>query len=140
MATKTSTADRLRAAADFLDAHPGLPVPVITSYSSGTVDIGWQLMNDDAVKDDQRPAVQQIIRAIGGKWSKQEGGDTLCLRQKRDGLGLCIFVTREQVCERVVTGEELVTVPAVDARPERTEVREIVEWRCEPVLAESVSA
>jgi len=131
---------KLRAAADLLDAHPDLPTPVVTSFPSGTVDIAWQLMNSD-VKDDQRRAVQQIVRAIGGRWEKREyGGDVLYLDQTLDGIKLVIHVTREQVCERVVVGEETVKVPAVKAQPARTEVREVVEWRCEPVLAAAVSA
>ena len=32
--------------------------------------------------------------------------------------------------------QETVTLPAVEALPERTETREVVEWRCESVLAE----
>jgi len=130
----------LRKAADLLDAHPDLPAPLISCFTSGRVDIAWQLMNDDDHKDDQRPAVQAIVRALGGKWTKMDGGDTLYLNQVRDGIKLTICVTREQVCERVVKGTETVTVPAVEARPERTEEREIVEWRCEPVLAAAVES
>lgn len=42
---------------------------------------------------------------------------------------------RDNVCERIVTGTEKVTVPAVEARPEREEVRELVEWKCSPLTA-----
>lgn len=58
-----------------------------------------------------------------------------------DEVKVYVYADREQVCERVVTGTETVTVqvpdptvvvPLVDV----TEVREIVEWRCTPLLAE----
>ena len=129
----------LRQAADLIEAHPGLPAPVVTSFSDGSVDVAWQLMNGDA-KDDQKVAVRQIIKAIGGKWNKADGGDTLYLRSTRDGLKLSIYVTRDQVCERIVTGTKSVTIPAKPRVPARVVEVEDVEWRCEPVLAEAVSA
>ena len=138
--TKPTIASLLRRAADLIDAHPSLPEPVVTAYSSGNVDVSWQLMNNAEAKDDQKPVVRRIVKALGGPWDKREyGGDTMYLNRKLDGLSLCIHVTREQVCERVVTGEETYTVPAKPAEPARIETRELVEWRCEPVLAEAIS-
>ena len=138
MSTITTSA-LLRQAADLIDANPDLPVPVVTSYSSGTVNVGWQLMNSDA-KDAQKSAVRKIVKTIGGKWDKREGGDVLYLSRKIDGLELTIFVDREQVCERIVTGTKTVTIPAKPAERARVVEVDEVEWRCEPVLAEAVSA
>ena len=135
--TELTTSSLLRRAADLLDEHPDLPAPVITAWSSGTLEVGWQLMNGDRA-DDQKAAVRQIVRAIGGKWDKTDhgAGSDMYFKRKLDGLNLTIYATREQICERVVVGEETVTIPAKPAEPERTEVRETVEWRCAPVLAE----
>lgn len=138
----TTLADKLRAAADLIEAHPGLPVPVVFAYSSGQVDVTWQLMNG-ATKDTQRDAAQQILRAVGGKWQKKPWDDRFDFEQDRDGLNLQIYTHRDQVCERRVVGTEAVTIPAseaIPAQPERTEEREIVEWDCSPVLAEAAES
>lgn len=137
-------ADKLRAAVDLIEAHPGLPEACVFAYSSGHVQMTWQLMNIAEAKDSQRDVAQQIIRALGGKWRKKPWGDRFDFEQERDdGLRVEIYAHREQVCERRVVGTEKVTVPAspaVEAQPERTEVREIVEWDCSPVLAEAVAS
>lgn len=130
-----TVADQLRAAADLIDAHPDLPLPLVWGYRSG-VQVQWQLMNDDEVKDSQRVAAAAIRRALGGTWSKDGSTDTFDMRCSLEGLALQILADREHVCERIVTGVETVTIPAVEARPERTEEREVVEWRCEPVLGD----
>ena len=39
------------------------------------------------------------------------------------------------MCERIVK-TEAVTIPAMPAEPERVEVVERVEWRCDPLLVE----
>ena len=139
--TITSTiVERLRVVADLIASHTDLPTPSVFAYSHGTVDVSWQLMHDDETKDDQRAAALRIRRAIGGQWNKNPWGDRFDFERDYDGIKLQIYANREQVCERRVVGTETVTVPAVDAQPERTETREIVEWDCVSLLAESVSA
>lgn len=128
-------AEKLRVVADLLERHADLPQPVVFAYSSGSVNVAWQLMNDDSTKENQRDAAVRIRRAIGGEWSKCAWGDRFDLARDYEGLRLQILTHREQVCERVVTGTETVTIPAVAAQPERTEEREVVEWRCDPVLS-----
>lgn len=136
----TTFTDRLRAAADLIEAHPELPAATVFAYSSGSVDVTWNLMNSDGTKDDQRTFAQRILREIGGKWRKHPWGDRFDFEREYQGLNLQICTQREQVCERRVVGVETVTVPAVEAQPERTEERELVEWDCLPVLTEAVSA
>lgn len=135
--------DKLRAAANLIDAHPDLPEPFVVAYRSGRVEVTWQLMNIDEAKESQRDFAQQIIRALGGKWRKVPWDNRFDFEQERDdGLVVQIYAHREQVCERRVVGTETVTVPAseaVPAQPERTEEREIVEWDCAPVLSEVTS-
>lgn len=137
--TDHTLVEKLRAAADLIAAHPDLPDPCIFGYRNGAVDVTWQLMNNEATKGDQRAAAQQILRAIGGKWDKEPWGDRFDFAQDYRGLKLQIYTHREQVCTRRVVGTETVTIPAVEAKPERTEVVDVVEWDCEPVLTEAAS-
>lgn len=127
--TDTMTA-RLRFVADLLDEHPALPLP-----SVGTYGVYWNIYSWDV--DDVPTAVAAIRRALGGTWDKRTDDLAGQMEFTRDEFK--ISVQREAVCVRRVVGEETVTLPAVEARPERTETREIVEWDCEPVLAKASS-
>lgn len=133
-------AANLHAAADLIAQHPDIKPPYITtSTSTGRVDLDWYLHHEE----DGRTHAAEIVRSIDGRWDRGEAdfsGPLATWTQKRDGLTLMVSVSREQVCERVVTGTETVTIPAVAAVPERTEIRETVEWRCESLLREDVSA
>lgn len=150
--TAATLAARLQVVTDLLAAHPDLPSPCVFAYGSTTsVDVTWQLMNTEGTKDDQRAAAQQIVRAIGGTWKKSPWGDRFDLERRHDDdpmIKLEILAHRDQMCERVVVGTEQVTIPAqpaqpaVEAQPERVEERDVVEWRCAPLLGdrEAVSA
>lgn len=127
--TRQEQAVGLRAALDLLEQHPDLPTPMISAYDSGSVEVDWFIHRSD----EQREAMVSIRRAIGGAWDKVDAGSFFILRSDREGFRLSITADREQVCERVVIGSETVTVPAVEAQPERTEVRDVIEWRCEPI-------
>jgi hypothetical protein len=91
-----------------------------------------------------RQELAQIARAIGGQWDKRVDGSWFWLAQEVvPGVTYELYINRNLVCERVVTGTETVTVTEPD--PElvaglptvtRTETREIVEWVCpDSVLA-----
>ena len=129
-------AANLRAAADLIAQHPHLAAPYVTTSSTGRVDLDWYLSH----KADGRSIAAEIVRSIDGGWERGEAdfsGPLATWTQKRDGLTLMVSVSREQVCERIVTGTETVTIPAVEAVPERTEIRETVEWRCAPLLTDA---
>ncbi len=121
-----------RKVADLLEAHPEIAEPSVWSDGS----IRWSLYSFEC--PDGIPAmVAAIRRAVGGTWTKREqksvsGADELVF--EREGFG--VTVGREAVCTRRVVGTEEVTIPAVEAKPARTEVREIVEWDCHPILAD----
>lgn len=135
----TNIPARLRAVAELIEAHPDLPAPMVTGYSSGRVEVDWFVNHDNQ----QRDTMLAIRRGIGGTWHKAPSETYYLLRRDYAGAVLTIYADREQVCERVVVGTETVTIPAqpaVEAQPERTEVREVVEWRCEPVIVEAVGA
>lgn len=133
--TTAVMATNLRAAADLMDEHPDLPVPYITTRHNGDVFFNWFLMHNDT---DQKTAAASIMRTLRGSWQKRERGNALDFKSARPGLSLEFTVQREAVCTRRVVGTETVTIPAVEAQPERTEKRAVVEWDCAPVLAEAV--
>jgi hypothetical protein len=123
---------------EFLDEHGvDLPhQPMITSYGHrATVDVDWYLTGNE----DQKDQAAQIVRLIGGKWAKTDGGDRLYLRHRQGDIEFGVAVDREAVCERVVKGTREVTIPAVEAKPERVQTVEDVEWVCGSVLAEATA-
>lgn len=83
-----------------------------------------------------------IARGIPGRVNKEANenyyGFTADLG---GGRTLNVFSTRERVCERVVVGTETVETQ-VEIEPAKTETklveREVVEWRCEPLLSKVV--
>jgi hypothetical protein len=133
------TAANLRLAADLLDEHPDLPQPYITTISDGTLSLHWFLHLSHVGTGNEKADAAAIVKAIDGRWDRRsdDWNDKVEWRQSREGMSLLVQVSREAVCERIVTGTETVTVPAVEAQPERTEEREVVEWRCEPLLKET---
>jgi len=138
--------ERLRAASDYVAYLPAeAPDPTVSAEPwSNAITVKWHLSTTDGVTD-QRATAVAIRRALGGKWDKGGSGDTMWLEYSTEWRGvpvnLTIFVDRSQVCERVVTTES-VLIPAMPAEPERTEVVETIEWRCDPILTgdESVEA
>lgn len=141
-AAARTQAQTLRAIADLLVGYADLGEPYITVSTARTeATVTWGLTYG-VDPQDQKTSAARIIKAFGGKWDKDfdwpEGQDRADFVQRRDGIVLRIVVERTAVCERVVTGVETITVPAVEAMAERTEDREIVEWRCEPLLSEEV--
>jgi hypothetical protein len=142
--TTRTLADVLREAADLLAAHPDLPPPFVSTSahpgSDATADLSWYLMIGGRDLGEQKANAARIVSEIDGHWEKiPDTYSDFVFRQKRGALKLDVQVTREAVCERIVTGVESVTVPAKPAEPERTVEREVVEWRCEPLLAEVAS-
>lgn len=72
-------------------------------------------------------------KAIGGQWEKSELPSHFILRQKVGVHRIDVFSSRENVCEKVVTGTETVTIPDPDA-PMVTVEREVYEWKCPPSI------
>ncbi len=145
MSTTTSTtthAVNLRRAADLLDeVVDRLPFqPFITSRHDGSIVLQWFTQNHYEGEADQKRAMQDITRILGGKWAKDGDGDMFELERHLGGILLLVTASRTAVCERVVTGTRQVTVPAVEASPERVETVEAVEWVCGSVLAEVVAS
>lgn len=135
-------ADALRAAVDFIDAHPELPAPYVTSFNRGEVDLNYYLqIHNPGDLAEQKDVAAAIVRAVGGDWDKEPWGDEFRFTATRGPLKFDVQVKREAVCERIVVGTETVTLPAtqaqvIDAQPERVEEREVVRWECRPLLGD----
>jgi hypothetical protein len=112
----------------FLRTHPDLPI----GFVSGRCCYLLPPSNDDG--DIDVSAVAAVVRTMkdGGKVDKRSWDDSMTYsRTLGHKAKLEMTVSRKAVCERIVTGTETVTIPAV---AERVETREIVEWECAPVL------
>lgn len=72
---------------------------------------------------------------------RRRDDDTMTRFERTFGdVTVSVYTLRSAVCERVVVGTETVEIPAVEAAPARTEEREVVEWHCRPVLADTEDA
>lgn len=123
----------LREVADLLEAHPDLESPIsIDPQWDGRLELRWHVYSPDAMS--------AIRKAIGGKWEKKVVGDHFALTHEAEALSFWVQSKRKTVCTLRVIGTETVTVPAVEAQPERIEERDIVQWDCAPVLAEAAAS
>lgn len=82
----------------------------------------------------QRETMRVLRRAIGGQWEKGGYGNTFRISRDYCDIRISIRGDRNEVCQRVVTGTHTEVIPAVEARPERIEQVEEVEWVCGNLL------
>jgi hypothetical protein len=141
--TAAREAANLHAIASWIEAHPDVP-PTHIEWQYGRPVVKWLLFSS-GTDDEQLDEARRIRRAIGGTWRKGGIVDLFELARVEPDSGVyCrITVSRTAACVRKVVGHEDVTIPAVQAQPERIEHREVVEWDCQPILdaaAEAVSA
>lgn len=137
----TELADGLRAVADMIEANPELAH--ILRYA-------LTHLSEPLDDRDQMITLARIGARTTGKVTKDFTGKHASVRIAFGPVSVTGYIDREQVCERVVVGHETVIEAgpdpdAVAALPvvEREVEREIVEWRCHPLLAderETVSA
>jgi hypothetical protein len=114
--TRTEYTQSLREFADFLEAHPEVPLPFFQAF-------GWY-----GYRDKGRAGVVALAKALAHVRKDYDGASLWIRAEFAPGVTLCYGCPREEVCERVVTGTRI-----IPAQPEREE--EIVEWRCVPLLA-----
>lgn len=123
----TTTADALRELADLIEEHPDLKEKV------GAMRLLVPVQSADELA--------RFAAMVGGYRHKTDDDNYFGLR--RDfcaGVSIEVYGRHESVCTRKVVGTETVELPAVEAQPARTEVREIVEWECPPVLDVEVAS
>lgn len=135
--TNHETAQGLRALADLLDAHPDLTHP-------------WDgydpcILHPISSEADPKAAMRDWAKATS-HLRPTKNFDTWASLFVDFGGGIVVqvYASREQVCEKVVTGTREVTKSVKDpdalaAIPtvEVTETLEDVEWICRPLLAAS---
>lgn len=121
----------------WMDLHPEIPLQRVGAT--------W-VVSDLRLPEGFDPAL--VVRAVKdgaaiGAVSKIESPavENVLFIERRfhGGVKLSYQAQRDQICERVVTGVEVVEVPDPDAPLVKVE-REVVEWRCAPILIEQGSA
>lgn len=129
--------------ADWLEAHPEVPLPYELGGASGTGNL--LIFTHDL--DDPKAVIADVARALPGKVTKDTYGEGSGAQLKLVGsvghINIEAIANRDLVCERVVTGirevtedvpdpEKLAEVPTISV----TTTVEDIEWRCAPVLAQ----
>lgn len=127
----------MRMLADLLEANPHLALPFEGNTSEGMVFV--------TRGEGQRERLAQWAKALPGEKTKTgdgTDGEYFALHARLRGYRLKVIANRDEVCEKVVLGHDVITetVPDPDymaAAPmvERETVKEIVEWRCNSILA-----
>ena len=108
-AKRKAFCDGLVDLAEFYRNNPNIPLPYFTGFSIGA---------------DSKQAFAKIVRALGT--CKKSFNDYAVNAVKEVGpFSIYVSTTRENICEKVVTGKRI--VPAYFA-PEREE--DIIEWKC----------
>ena len=94
---RASTPTRLRILADLIDAHPELPQPFISAFSSGSIDAQWYLHHLGRTLTDQKAIASQVMSTLGGQWDQWDAtndGDLARFSQVRGGMVLIVTVAR----------------------------------------------
>lgn len=139
MRTREEQIAAIRELADWLEAHPDIPIP---HGLTGDNEFAYELIHASH-GGDQQAVLADVARALPGKVTKYvlKVDETLFTISGRlsGGIYIKVVADRDEVCERVVVGTRKVTeqVPAPDApMVEVTRTVEDVEWHCVPLLAE----
>lgn len=130
----------LRDIADWIDRNPELDLPYgVGSGACRAATFSIGILGDEETIPERFAAA---VKALGAARSKvSDSGYMRVERTFAPGLVVDVWTTREQVCEAVVVGteeverEEVVT-PAVTRTV--TEKRDLIEWRCSPILTNAV--
>lgn len=113
---KEAYVEGLRKLADVLETKIDKPEFETVFYSPVVLNL-WAADSDHSKK---------LGRAVGGRRDKVLNGHLAIQRRRVGPHRIEVNLSRELVCERVQVGT--VTIPAQEARPERTEPQ--YEWKC----------
>ena len=123
MADNTEFVRDLRLMADVLEAHPEFGTPC-----------GYLTVSIFPHANNPKLHAATAIRSLGNV-NKIYDGEDFRLEKKVGMHTLWLWYQRQEICQRVVIGRELVPAQperVIAATPEHE--REIVEWACSPVL------
>lgn len=120
-------ANAFRSLADLIEAKPELAG---SQYNEFRLDV-WV----DGVDE-----LARLTRQVGGARAKVDLGSLLIVRRDFGaGVLLDLNAHRAEVCEAVVVGTETVEIPDPDVVvPMVTVERDVVEWKCSPILVNSI--
>lgn len=149
MSNMTNRIQRLRATADFLAVHrpllEGLEDDGSVWISVGVANIGIYIEQADTEDTpvDQKSLMREIRQGLNlrGVWEKSAYSEDFNIshRDTETGLRVTINANRTAVCEKRVIGTEEKVIPAIEARPEKVETVEIVEWDCGTLLSDDMA-
>lgn len=132
----------LREIADWLEAHPEVPLPYLATTQGGK---GFENALHIYLRSggNQKAELAAIARAMGkAEKVTDDKLDRLNLVRRFAGIAVIAVADRDEVCERVVTGVETVTRKVKDPKAlaavpevEVTEEVETYEWRCTSILS-----
>lgn len=105
----------LRALADLLESDPNILLPVEQEFYAYTM---------------EKEVFKRGVKAIGSRGRKVLTDDAWANYIVDFGLiKYRLYIERQQVCERIVTGQKEVPEVLIPAHAE-----DVVEWKCEPWL------
>lgn len=140
-----SVAAGLRRLAGVIDANPGLAAGF--HYYLQDPGLSWSPLHGDADQKSQLAAFTRAFLAAGASIEKSSSeAGYFYVKAALGGVTVQGWAYRDQVCERVVIDTETVTKTVKDPEAlaavpeiEVTETRDIVEWKCSPLLEERAS-
>lgn len=124
--TRAEFANGLREMADWLEAHPQVPVPYTVNANYHIYN--WNENGQDYEKDLD---IRRKATHLSGNWNTELIGDMAYYTREFSGnVDFCVMTSRATVCKRVKVGTR--EVPAREARTE-----DVYEWECGPNAAET---
>lgn len=119
----------LREIADFIDAHDELEFD-----APNYLRLGWCYGSDNEAQQQ----IAAFARAFGS--CEKEYGDAFFKVSRKIGeIKVYAATSREKVCRKVVKGTRVVPRQVIEAKIIEEHEEEIVEWECEPLLAEALA-
>lgn len=139
MSSREEIISGYRKLADILEANPDLPLPdygnptiaFYPEYDHESSDGGWNV----------KALARSFSKSIPGNIKKHYDNHSMQLQGTINGIKTYAYFGRDQVCEKVKTGTQVVIVDEVPEGVDLVKVKKIVdvfEWKCtEPLLAVS---
>ena len=128
----------LRRAADFFEQRPELGLPHEGIRKEVEFHFYAFFTSTSVPSINSKEGLAFFAKAVGGKLDKIDESNYFKLKSQQDGFSLSAVATRNNVCEKVITGTKHVPAVILEARPETiipAHEEPIYEWRCPSLLA-----